>query len=97
MNYFLLDNNQTKGPFTLSQLQSMWQRGEVTANALVAKEGDQEWTPAAGLLDSISAPHANPSGYDWTPTRVLMALLAVAAIIGIVWFGMESGLIRNLW
>ena len=54
MDYYIYkDDNQT-GPFTLSQLQSMWVSGLVTANTLYWQEGSPDWLPL-GTINALFA------------------------------------------
>lgn len=41
--YFISENGQPKGPFTIGQLQSMWHSGAVTGETLYCEEGSDVW------------------------------------------------------
>ena len=49
MGYYILQSNETKGPYTLSQLKSMWSSGAVTGNLQFCEEGYTEWLPLSSL------------------------------------------------
>ena len=49
MGYYILQSNETKGPYTLSQLKSMWSSGAVTGNLQFCEEGYTEWLPLHSL------------------------------------------------
>jgi len=49
MGYYILQNNETKGPYTLNQLKSMWSSGTVTGNLQYCEEGYTEWQPLSDL------------------------------------------------
>lgn len=49
MGYYILQNNETKGPYTLNQLKSMWSSGAITGNLQYCEEGYTEWLPLSDL------------------------------------------------
>ena len=49
MGYYILQNNETKGPYTLNQLKGMWSSGAVTGNLQYCEEGYTEWLPLSDL------------------------------------------------
>ena len=59
--FFLLKGDAQTGPFTFSQLRSMWRHGVITADTLYRQEGDAEWLSTPALLDEA----------EQTPTRAL--------------------------
>ncbi len=62
--YFLAVNGQQTGPFSLAQVQEMWQAGMVSAQTLSWCKGEPDWQPLGQLLSAIGAvpPAAYPSG-----------------------------------
>lgn len=75
--YFLAQNNQKTGPFTLDQLREMWRAGAVYPQTLYWEEGMAEWQPLSRLDSSlldfglstpapypVAAPAQEPSAYD---------------------------------
>ena len=49
MGYYILQNNETKGPYTLNQLKGMWSSGAVTGNLQYCEEGYTEWLPLSDM------------------------------------------------
>ncbi len=59
--YYIAVGSEQKGPYALSQLQSMWRSGAITADTLYCQQGFDEWVAIASLaqiLDGQSAPTA---------------------------------------
>ena len=58
--YYLAQNNEKTGPFTLEQLRTMWREGGVYPQTLYWEEGMADWQPlgagAAGRLGLAPAP-----------------------------------------
>lgn len=59
MSYYLKMDGQEKGPYTESQLQSMWRAGLVTSKTLWMEDGMDEWLECACLTD-ILEPKMSP-------------------------------------
>jgi len=51
--YYLWLNEAQAGPFTLQQVQSMWNGGQITALTLYWQEGNAEWQPLGNVLSEI--------------------------------------------
>jgi hypothetical protein len=51
MGYYIHQNGENYGPYTIGQLQSMWSAGEVTGDTLYCEEGYTEWLHLSVLLD----------------------------------------------
>src|SRR5688572_32596554 len=81
--YYLAVGSEQKGPYTFSQLQSMWRSGGITADTLYCQEGFDEWVSIASLshlLDGTPAPAATPAQHPDSGTlgsnkRILPALI----------------------
>jgi len=43
--YYILQNNETKGPYTIGQVRSMWNSGVLTADASYSVDGQNNWQP----------------------------------------------------
>jgi TM2 domain-containing membrane protein YozV len=56
IKYFVMVNNEQRGPFTLEQLQGMWKSGAVTMDTQYWVEGLDEWMPLSSILDLIQPP-----------------------------------------
>lgn len=64
MSYYILQNDETKGPFTIGQLRSMWSSGAITLNTLYCEAGYERWLPMSELLPLLepsSSPLREPS------------------------------------
>jgi TM2 domain-containing membrane protein YozV len=61
MNYYILEGEATKGPFTLGQLRSMWSAGSITAKTMFCQEGDAQWRPLSDLVHLLESP---PPGFS---------------------------------
>lgn len=53
MNYYVDINGDTKGPYTIQQLRSMWSAGAVTGQTLYCQEGMTEWIPLSFIQDEL--------------------------------------------
>lgn len=56
--YYILVNNETKGPYSIEEVQTMFAGGEVGIDTLYVGPGMTEWTPLTNLL--FQAPPAEP-------------------------------------
>lgn len=57
--YYLWLNEAQAGPYTLQQVQSMWNAGQITALTLYWQKGNAEWQPLGDIISKIeSAPPA---------------------------------------
>ena len=62
--YYLLVNGAQAGPYALSQLQSMWQMGQLTADSFYWQEGFDDWQSISlikDLLDPVRPPPVPPA------------------------------------
>ena len=62
MRYYVSQNNQTKGPFTLNQMQAMWNSGTITGDLLYCEEGADTWFSLSDLQPMLepAPPHSSP-------------------------------------
>ncbi len=60
MSYYIIQNEETKGPYTLGQLRSMWSAGSITSNTMHCQEGDTEWRPLSAIVRELEPPVAIP-------------------------------------
>lgn len=61
MHYFVLRNGQTYGPYTLEDLRSYVQSGNVLLSDLAKNEAMPEWLPVQSILGSVGASPASSS------------------------------------
>ena len=50
--YWVRSENETTGPFPISQLRQLRSRGAITDETPVAREGDNEWRKAADVIST---------------------------------------------
>ena len=60
-HYWILTGADQKGPYTLTQLQSMWRAGAITADALYCQEGFEQWEPISLISDLLDEQRATPA------------------------------------
>ena len=53
--YYLNEDGKDSGPFTLGQLQSMWQIGKITAATSYFSEGMNEWRQLADMIPALES------------------------------------------
>jgi len=81
MRYLILQSHETKGPYTLEQLRSMWHSGLVTGETLFCEDGTENWSTLetiAAKLEPTSAPPPMPG--DIAPPVPLSAPLLPAPL-----------------
>lgn len=75
MNYYLFQNDEPKGPFTLGQLRSMWHAGSITGETHYCEVGSDQWLRLKLLIDQLEPlpkplppqplhPQSAPEEYD---------------------------------
>lgn len=57
--YFIFRSQEQEGPFTLSQLQSMWRSGSLANSSQYWKEGLDEWQAITDLQEILDSPEAS--------------------------------------
>jgi hypothetical protein len=99
MEYHILENDEQRGPYALSQIQSMWGNGVITSSTQYWNSDSGRWMPVRDLLEShTSSPpvineHAPPvlstSGLG-PPVRknstsaIMIVVLAILILISLV-------------
>ena len=53
MSYYILQNEETKGPYTIGQMRSMWSSGVLTLETLFCQEGYEQWLPLDHLVGEL--------------------------------------------
>jgi hypothetical protein len=56
MSYYIAQNDETKGPYTIGQLRSMWNAGTITGETLFCQEGYDQWLPLRQLQTELEPP-----------------------------------------
>ena len=74
MSYYILQNDETKGPFTIGQLRSMWNSGAITGKTHFCQEGFSQWLPLSDLQSELEPPsqpsQPSPQFYRQPPQPV---------------------------
>jgi hypothetical protein len=65
--FYILVENETRGPYTLNQLKTMWNIGSVTVRTMFMAESAAEWTPLRNILHRLETPQANFQSTDNLP------------------------------
>ena len=55
MSYYIRLNDETKGPYTIGQLRSMWLSGVLTGDTLYCEEGYRKWLQLRLLADQLES------------------------------------------
>ena len=64
--YYLWLNDEQTGPYTLNQVQSMWNEGKITALTLFWQEGNADWQPLSTVQSTIEPPTVRPVDLEKT-------------------------------
>ena len=100
MNIYLYIQGEQRGPDAKPQVQTMWNSGLITSDALYWQEGMSEWAPISDLVTERAAPspvsqtpqtvlppkaHYSPASDTFTGTMPQMVKLAMRAIQDLGW------------
>lgn len=58
MGYYIIQDEETRGPYTLGQLRAMWGSGAITTETLHCQEGCSDWLPLSAMTQQLEAPLA---------------------------------------
>jgi len=110
MNYYVLLENEQRGPYTLTQLMAMWSTGQITSETMHWFEGLTEWIPlgsfvadeiAQEMADQVakktrleSARAALAKGVSGWGRGEFLALVVLSVLVPFIGFAM--GLL-NVW
>jgi hypothetical protein len=63
MTYYLLQNDEKRGPYTIGQLRTMWSSGALTSETLYSTKADAktdgDWLPLEFIIDQLEPPDDN--------------------------------------
>jgi hypothetical protein len=76
LRYFINENGQTKGPFTIQQLCSMWHKGTITSETLYCEEGFEGWLHLRVLEEQLESPELGTKPADGGAQRQISGSLA---------------------
>src|SRR6185436_17116391 len=71
MRYSIIQNRETRGPYTIGQLRSMWNSGAITGDTLYCEEGSDDWRTLSDLLHELEPPATvlpTPTAQFYDPT-----------------------------
>jgi membrane protein YdbS with pleckstrin-like domain len=74
--YYLWLNEAQAGPYTLLQVQSLWNEGQITALTLYWQEGNADWAPLSDI-QSIIEPPVRPALLEKTTVMPTVAQVFV--------------------
>jgi uncharacterized protein DUF4339 len=66
--YEVLQQTETKGPYTIGQLRALWSSGMLTANTLYRLEGSEEWLPITPMIPELETPTTRGMGQPTSAT-----------------------------
>ena len=66
--YYLLQNNEQAGPYTIGQLRAMWQNGNVTAQTHYCFAGGTNWQPLIKLRTMLEPVPGTPAPISRVPS-----------------------------
>ncbi len=69
MDYYIAVENGHKGPYTRQQLETMWNSGDITCDALYSSEGMTEWRRVEELIRCARPGAASASNPSSAPSR----------------------------
>ncbi|WP_395736325.1 DUF4339 domain-containing protein [Prosthecobacter sp.] len=76
--------SEPTGPFTEGQILTMWNAGQITANGMVAAEGDEEWVPVVQLTERRSVPPPVPQAPKRSSFSITRVLTGVVFFFGLL-------------
>jgi hypothetical protein len=59
--YYILKGVDVIGPFTISQVRTMWNTGSITGQTMHCKDGDEQWIPLREILHLLEPPPSQPT------------------------------------
>jgi hypothetical protein len=60
MGYYINQNGENYGPYTIGQLRSMWRAGQLTGDTLYCEVGYSEWLRLSVLAEELDAREQSP-------------------------------------
>ncbi len=73
MSYYLYDNQQQTGPYSIEKLKSLWRSGSISGEAFYCEEGYSEWCPLRTLMEV--EPSRKPSPFASTIPPIIAAVI----------------------
>jgi hypothetical protein len=81
-NYYILVNDQQKGPYSKNQLKEMWRAGNLTSNTKILCENDNQWVLLSSIEDELAAANqvVSPTSILPPPLPTVAPLSAVTTV-----------------
>lgn len=73
VSHFLFLDGEQKGPYTFSQIQSMWRSGAITSETSHFMDGYTEWQPLEVIVPDLDPPPMRPAYAAGPPRPVVVA------------------------
>jgi hypothetical protein len=54
--YYILENDEVKGPYTIDQLRSMWISGALTGDTFYSQDGYEKWLQLWEIANVLELP-----------------------------------------
>ena len=86
-DFFVRDKSGERGPFTRSQLRSMWDSGFVTSDSEARMEDTADWVPMSALIEQVDASPIQtdvPSVPTKTRTKPWSLLVTVPLLFAVI-------------
>ena len=102
VSHFLFLDGEQKGPYSISQLQSMWRSGALTRETLHFMDGYTEWMPLEIIVPDLEpAPQPQRSHAAYPPRPVVVAKSrGIYIILGLFiggLFGIHNFYVGRYW
>jgi len=91
--FYLTRDSQQQGPFTLSQLQSMWRNGLITAADYYWQDGFAEWLPITTIQNQLELPATASNASE----QIAVAQAKQADIMGITLLVIPIAVSALMW
>jgi hypothetical protein len=88
--YFVMVEDESRGPYTIMQLRTMWASGALTGQMAYWKTGMEDWLPLESMMNELensrgtSQPGENEDDDDEPPTGLFCGLTIIFPLVGLV-------------
>jgi hypothetical protein len=79
--YWIKNDGETSGPFTFSQVQSMWKAGTVKVTNQIMRDGENEWHSVSEVCSRLE--RSGPG--QLTFGKIVLAIVLAFVILGMLW------------
>lgn len=90
VTHYLLIDNERKGPFAMSQLQSMWHAGTITSETLHYMDGYTDWCPLEYIREDLDPPQPLRQSPTYSASKpvVIAKSRGIYIILGLFFLGL---------